>query len=133
MISAISGLPELVIEKQNDVHIDIELNNRLHPDADIKTAQDNKKETASTKSEVKERKFNQESVDDLNKELKGIFEGSELNVEFKFEKDANQLIMKLINQETKEVIRQVPPDVMLKIAKIVSAQLGSGALADAKV
>lgn len=133
MISAISGLPELVIEKQNDVHVDIEHNNRSKTDAEIKLVQELKKETPSVKAEVKEKKYNQDSIDELNKELNGLLEGNQLNVEFKFEKEANQLIMKLINQETKEVVRQVPPDIMLRIAKIVSSQLGSGALADAKV
>ncbi|MDX9791825.1 MAG: flagellar protein FlaG [Candidatus Kapabacteria bacterium] len=137
MISAISGLPELLIDKQNDVKIDIELDEKQAVEigrASFTRNKETKNESSLTsKAEIKEKKFNQDSVDELNKELKSILDGNQLNVEFKFEKEANQLIMKLIDVETDEVVRQVPPDIMLKIARIVSSQLGSGALADAKV
>ncbi|MBX3043556.1 MAG: flagellar protein FlaG [Candidatus Kapabacteria bacterium] len=132
MISAISGLPDLMIDKQNDVQIEIEMNNRARLENSKINGQP-KSDSETQKVEVKEKKYNQESIDDLNRELRGILEGNQLNVEFKFEKEANQLIMKLIDQETQEVVRQMPPEIMLKIAKIVSNQIGSGALADAKV
>jgi flagellar protein FlaG len=132
MISAITGLPDLVIDKQNDVQVEIEQNRRFVTER--KNLQnESSKESTNQKPDIKEKKFNQEAIDELNKDLNSILEGNKLNVEFKFEKEANQLVMKIIDDETKEVVRQVPSDIMLKIARIISNQTGSGALADAKV
>lgn len=133
MISAISGLPELIIDRQNDVQVDIDMNNRRKVDNSKLEKGALKENETKQKVETKDKLFNQESIDELNKELKNITESNRLNVQFKFEKEANQLIMKLIDEETKEVVRQVPAELMLKIARIVSSQLNSGAFADAKV
>lgn len=133
MISAISGLPELIIDRQNDVQVDIDMNNRRKVDNSKLEKGALKENETKQKVETKDKLFNQESIDELNKELKNITETNRLNVQFKFEKEANQLIMKLIDEETKEVVRQVPAELMLKIARIVSSQLNSGAFADAKV
>lgn len=133
MISAISGLPELIIDRQNDVQVDIDMNNRRKVDNSKLEKGALKENETKQKVETKDKLYNQESIDELNKELKNITETNRLNVQFKFEKEANQLIMKLIDEETKEVVRQVPAELMLKIARIVSSQLNSGAFADAKV
>lgn len=132
MISALSGLPELTLEKQNDVQIDVNLNKKVKRDVNLEM-QEFKADLKSAKNDSKEKKFNQESIDELNNELNNILGGNKLNAEFKFEKDANQLVMKLIDNDTKEVVRQVPPEFMLKIARLISSQMDGGALADAKV
>jgi flagellar protein FlaG len=134
MISAVSGLPDLILEKQNDVQIDIEFNRKQQ----IETAKQNlaaksEVESSNNKYEQKEKKYNQESIDELNNELGNFFEGNELNVEFRIEKDTRQLVMKLVDNETKEVVKQLPPEFMLKIARMISSQIDGGALADAKV
>lgn len=132
MISAVTGLPELMIDKQNDVHIDIESNEGRLGITSNKNS-NNQKSIEENQQQTKEKKFNQESIDELNKELGNFLRGNKLNAEFMFEKDANQLVMKLIDSSTKEVVRQVPPEFMLKIAKMISSQIDGGALADAKV
>ncbi len=132
MISAVTGLPELMIDRQNDVHIDIESNAGRLGNTSNKNS-NNQKSVEENQQQTKEKKFNQESIDELNKELGNFLRGNKLNAEFMFEKDANQLVMKLIDSSTKEVVRQVPPEFMLKIAKMISSQIDGGALADAKV
>lgn len=133
MISAISGLPDLLIDKQNDVRIDIDSRNRPQMD-DVKLKQVAERNAEQTnKTEPKQKKFSQEAVDALNKELSSMMENTNLSVEFKFQKEDNQFVMKLIDDETKEVVRQVPPEIKLKISRIVAEQLGAGAIADAKV
>lgn len=131
MISAISGLPEIIIDKQKDVQIDIELNKRPKVD-NVKIEQETQKEKAKVEPS-KDKLFNQDSINNFNKEINSLLDVSNLFVEFRFEKDTNQFVMKLIDEETKEVVRQVPAEVMLKIAKIISSQIGTGVLADAKV
>ncbi len=41
----------------------------------------------------------------------------ELSTAFSYDNDANVFVTKMINPETKEVVRQYPPESMLEIAK----------------
>lgn len=133
MISAITGLPDLVLDKKNDVQIDIEFDKNRPKNIMKEINQEVKNELNINKVESREKKFNQTTIDELNKELNSFLEGNKLNAEFKFDKEFNQLVMKLIDNETKEVVRQVPAEFMLKIARLIASQIDGGALADAKV
>jgi uncharacterized FlaG/YvyC family protein len=43
------------------------------------------------------------------------------------------MILKIIDQSTKEVVKQLPPEISLKIARIVSNSMESGQLANATI
>ncbi|WP_200763833.1 flagellar protein FlaG [Nitrosophilus alvini] len=60
------------------------------------------------------------SIEDLNKKM------SMLNSQLKIETDEDTgiQVVKIIDSETKEVIRQLPPDVVLKIAKYIDEVTG---------
>ena len=53
--------------------------------------------------------------------LKLIFRGE---AEFSIDKDTNMVIVKIKDKETGEIIRQIPPEVVLKIAKSIEEFLG---------
>jgi flagellar protein FlaG len=54
-----------------------------------------------------------ETVDLANKEIK-IFN---TNLNFSIDKELNKVVVKVIDKETKEVVRQIPPEELLKMAK----------------
>ncbi len=60
------------------------------------------------------------ATEDLNKKL------SMLNTQLRIEidKDTGIVVAKIIDKETKEVIRQIPPEVVLKIAKYLDEITG---------
>ncbi len=60
------------------------------------------------------------SVEELNKKM------SMLNSQLKIETDEDTgiQVVKIVDSETKEVIRQLPPDVVLKIAKYIDEVTG---------
>ena len=62
----------------------------------------------------------QEIVEELKKKL------SMLNTQLKIQidKDTDILVVKVINKETNEVIRQIPPEYLLKIAKYLDEITG---------
>ena len=60
------------------------------------------------------------SVENLNKKLELL--NSQLKVET--DKETGIQVIKIIDKETKEVIRQLPPEVMLKIAKYLDEVAG---------
>lgn len=62
----------------------------------------------------------QKSIEDLNKKMSML--NSQLKIEI--DEDTGIQVVKIIDKETKEVIRQLPPDVILKIAKYIDEVTG---------
>jgi len=62
---------------------------------------------------------------DLSEKLSSILEDESLKIEFSLDKDTNKMILKLIDSKTKEVIQQYPPEIALKIARIVNMYLNN--------
>lgn len=125
MINTIQGLPPIVIqdfpELQNSVKKEIELSMYAHSD---KTEIDKK----ITKSEMQKiTDFSQ-----LSQKAEAALDDANLAVEFTLDKETKKMIMKLIDSETKEVIHQYPPDIALKIARIVANSLETGNVTNAK-
>jgi uncharacterized FlaG/YvyC family protein len=67
----------------------------------------------------------------LAKKLESIIGEKNLNFEFSLDKDTHKMIIKVINGDTKEVVQQYPPEVALKIARIVSGNMQSGQVTNA--
>ena len=61
-----------------------------------------------------------QSVENLNKKLDML--NSQLKVEF--DEDTGIKVIKIVDKETKDVIRQIPPEVILKIAKYLDEVTG---------
>lgn len=60
------------------------------------------------------------SIDELNKKMSML--NSQLKIEM--DEDTGIQVVKIIDSESKEVIRQLPPDVVLKIAKYIDEVTG---------
>lgn len=69
----------------------------------------------------------------ISEKIQNLIGEKNLNIEFKMDKDTKRMIMRIVNSETKEVVKQFPPEVSLKIARIVANQLESGHVANATV
>ena len=93
---------------------------------------DNNKENDIKNSEKEQTKVNAD-LTDLGNKLKDMLQDSNSYLEFKMDKDTNRMILRLIDNETKEVIQQFPPELALKIARIISSLEGSGQIANAKI
>ncbi|WP_456392061.1 flagellar protein FlaG [Persephonella sp.] len=61
-----------------------------------------------------------EAINNLNKKLEML--NSQLKVET--DEDTGMRVIKIVDKETNEVIRQIPPEVMLKIAKYLDEVAG---------
>jgi flagellar protein FlaG len=77
------------------------------------------KEAAPSKKDV------EEAVAKLNKSVQSRAQG----LEFSIDDDSNRTIIKVIDQTTKEVLRQIPTPEALQIAKSIDAHAG-GLLVD---
>jgi flagellar protein FlaG len=132
MINAITGVPAITLD----------------PTYKAKTATDNEGNQEITQQssgvsnlkakdkkdlESEETKMNKVSYDELAKTLKNLINDDETSLEFKIDKDTNKMVLKIIDSQSKEVIRQIPPEIALKISRLVAEILGNGQVADAKV
>lgn len=69
----------------------------------------------------------------LASKVNKLLESDKLAVEFSLDRETKKMIIKITDSETKEVINQIPPDVALKIARMVSDEKISGQVTNAKV
>ena len=70
---------------------------------------------------------------EISSKLHSLLGNDELSVQFSLDKDTKKMIMKVVNSKTKEVVQQFPPEVSLKIARIVTSSLDKGHVTNAKI
>ncbi len=89
----------------------------------------NRPEVFRVEKHVNENQENQpknieNTLDDLKKSLEKIKTFLRSEAEFKIDRDLNMIIIKIKNVDTGEVIRQIPPEVAVKIAKNLQELIG---------
>lgn len=136
MINSISGLPAIIIEKFDEVQT--EVTGSYNAPAESIAANNSKKQQESAKeakSLVKsdENENSQPSFKQLAEKLRNIIDDSNLTIEFSLDKDTKKMIMKVLDSETHEIIRQFPAEITLKIARLVAQNMESGNVTNVKV
>ncbi|HYF04319.1 MAG TPA: flagellar protein FlaG [Patescibacteria group bacterium] len=71
--------------------------------------------------------------DILAEKIKSFLELDNVHIQFSRDEESSKMVLKLIDTETKEVIRQIPEETVLEIARFISKKLDQGYLTDAKV
>lgn len=106
-------------------------------DADERNAQKRVFELAAKRSVARksEEVLSNNNVDynKFENEVKNFLEQNNLAIEFSIDSDSKKMVMKLIDEETKEVIKQFPSELSFKIARMLSASLEAGNITDAVV
>ncbi|MGE4345045.1 MAG: flagellar protein FlaG [Geoalkalibacter sp.] len=54
---------------------------------------------------------------ELLDQIKSLTEDGQYSVRFEKDRDANELVVKVVDRETNEVIRQIPPEELLDLTK----------------
>jgi len=85
------------------------------------------------KIENEDKSINKVDFSKLSKQLQSMIGNSDMEIKFSIDKDTKKMIIKVINKKTNEVVQQYPPDIALKIARIVSSAIKGGSITDAVV
>lgn len=102
----------------------------------------NLEKTSTPEVGTKAVKSNKQTTDEFQRtfepnkieaEITKQLEDESLIAKFSTDKDTDKLILKIINQDTEEVVRQYPPEVSLKIARIVNNMIKSNNIADVSI
>ncbi len=64
---------------------------------------------------LEEGKFSQEQLEQLVHETKDVLEDINKGIRFSISKDTGDIVVQVINRKTDEVIRQIPPEELLKL------------------
>ncbi|ANQ54352.1 flagellar protein FlaG [Thermosipho sp. 1063] len=94
--------------------IEIFENNLKNPNLDQKKEMDQQNRNVDLNAVAKEFKENLEK-------LKKIFRGE---AEFNIDKDTGMIVVKIKDKDTGEIIRQIPPEVALRLAKNLEELIG---------
>lgn len=96
-----------------------------------KQAQDVAKEGLNGKDTQK--KDNKLSYEEIGEQLKDFLGLNNVSIEFSMDKSSSRMVMKIIDNQTKEIIKQFPPDLSLQIARIVSTTMSGKSFTDVTV
>lgn len=132
MINAITGVPAITLDPTNKPKTATENESSkefAHQSALVSNTK-SKERKELTPNEVNANKV---SFDELANTLKEILNEQNLTLEFKLDEDTNKMVLKIIDSQSNEVIRQIPPEIALRISKLVAEILGNGQVADAKI
>lgn len=101
------------------------LEKRNTTEVEVKTAK-----TEKQPNDEYEKTFESGKIED---EITKQLEDDTLIAKFSTDKETEKLILKIINPETEEVVRQYPSEVSLKIARIVNNMLKSNSIANVRI
>ncbi len=69
----------------------------------------------------------------LSKKIQPLIDEDNLDVKFDKDHDTNIMVMKFIDKDTKDTVKQFPPEITIKVAKMVAFLTENGAIADATI
>ena len=92
--------------------------------ADKVSQQRSKKQDVSQDASA-DSKNNAIQPEELLQQIKGLTEDGAYSVRFENDKDTHDLIVKVVDQETDEVVRQIPPEELITLTKRLSELSGN--------
>jgi len=84
-----------------------------------------KKEEAAQEPQAQTAGKNQVAPEELLQQIKGLTEDGVYSVRFERDETLNDLVVKIVNRETDEVIRQVPAEELLKLRATLEDMRGN--------
>lgn len=82
-------------------------------------------ETKSSEvSEDKNKEYSKKDLDNALKKINNFMKDEHTRAEYSFHKDLGTLMIKIVNQDTKEVVLEVPPKKILDMVASMMKQVG---------
>lgn len=93
---------------------------------------DNSNHTTDLKNN-KEKSEQQINYTSLSSKIQQLMDDDNLDVRFDKDKETNIMVMKFIDKNTQDTIKQYPPEITIQVAKIVADYTKHGVITDATV
>ena len=95
---------------------------------DVQTAKEEAKEKKEQEGRLEPGTMSEESVSEMTETFNELMDKINCNIEFNYNKKVNMLNVKMIDKETKEVIKEFPPEEMIE--NMIKAKDWLGAFID---
>ncbi|MCR5559278.1 flagellar protein FlaG [Schwartzia sp. (in: firmicutes)] len=92
------------------------------------SAAEKQQEAAAKKAADQDKPMDEKSVTLMTKELNELMSKINCNLEFKYNKEVDMMTVKMIDKQTKEVLKEFPPEEMIK--NMIKAKDWLGAFLD---
>ena len=108
----------------------VELQKHIVLDPGMQAQQTQQKESIQRVEKVQvssykdQTKLSQEELKELSKALNHFLSLFNLETKLVYNKDAGQVVVQVIDQRTNEVIKQIPPEELLEVAKRIHEFIG---------
>lgn len=132
MVNSISGTSQISLARFDDMLTKFQASNANRDNSNSnerKNLETSKVEISRKQEAVKQ----QVDFSQIEEGIKELLKDDSIAIEFSKDDESKQMIMKIINDQTKEVIRQFPAEISLKIARIISQNLELKNIADLTV
>ncbi len=139
MVSSIQHITPIVVRTIESTNSAVSQETKLSQDAKLPKENESlaKEPVNAENSKTKQKEDSNPQVSDfseLAEKLQRNFGDENVAFEITIDKETSKMILKLVDTKTDEVIRQFPPEITLKIARMIAAYENSnGQLANAKV
>lgn len=70
--------------------------------------------------------FTENAVEEALNKVNDAMQAWSTGIRFEVDEDTERMVVKLVNNETGDIIRQVPSEAMLKVAKMITQLQGGG-------
>ena len=126
MVDAVNGLPPIMISnlkselKYKDDKKEI---NTQSPDKVNLTSEKNEVNKDSSAPAEKSNNNNNVDYSKLADMIKETIGEESSDIQFTLDEESEKMIIRIVDNQTNEVVRQLPPELTLKIAKIVSEMM----------
>lgn len=134
MATDVQGLPALTTSNTELLN-----QNSIEKTSEIKTnlsdTLSNNIKTINKEANSKDNEISKNAPDytRLADEIKASLKSNDTSIQFTMDKDTKRMVMRLINNDTKEVIQQYPPEITLKISRMIASLTERGIVTNAKV
>lgn len=137
MVTQINGMPPVVVQAFESLNTDINEKTSTKKEERTQSNQNNSNNTdlklKDTKNSKEETKVQKPDFSEISSKIRSLLGDENVSIEFTQDKDTKKMIMRMIDSKTKEIIKQFPPEIALKVARIVANSVNGGYVTNATI
>jgi len=99
--------------------------NRIAKNSDLESVRQLNGSRAAEDPSKRENHDGENSIEGAVSDLNMLAQKMRRELQFSVEKDSGELVVKIIDKETDEVVRQIPPEVLLELRKRMTEAAGA--------
>lgn len=130
MIFTTQGIPPIIVHDFDELKTEIRQNSNSIENRRPAYKRESDMNNSQVNGEVSNSFISNEDKNTIDEIFREMQSNKNLYLQFSEDEKSKKMVIKIINDETQEVVRQIPPEIALKIARIISEQ---GQLTNARI